>query len=109
MIIPSFDIQKRFGNVLSEFIYQRFFEKEYTKEGLLNGITEAQNNEKTVWWGCCGFGDVTFGHFFCGTKLLYTIDPGCACTASLIDLTDKITNTGIDRNQLRSECSIGIE
>uniref|UniRef100_A0A0M3IDW3 Tim44 domain-containing protein n=1 Tax=Ascaris lumbricoides TaxID=6252 RepID=A0A0M3IDW3_ASCLU len=41
VVIPSFDLQRRLCNMLSQFIYQRFFEKEYTLEGFLNGITEA--------------------------------------------------------------------
>ncbi|VDM23641.1 unnamed protein product [Toxocara canis] len=41
VVIPSFDVQRRIGNFLSQFIYQRLFEKEYTLNGFLNGITEA--------------------------------------------------------------------
>ncbi|VDN30961.1 unnamed protein product [Gongylonema pulchrum] len=40
-VVPTFDLQRRLGNVFAQFRYRKLFEKEFTVEGFLNGAIQA--------------------------------------------------------------------
>uniref|UniRef100_A0A0R3RVX6 Uncharacterized protein n=1 Tax=Elaeophora elaphi TaxID=1147741 RepID=A0A0R3RVX6_9BILA len=40
-VVPVFDLNRRLGNVFAQFRYRKFFEKEFTVKGFLNGAIQA--------------------------------------------------------------------
>ncbi|VDN33201.1 unnamed protein product [Gongylonema pulchrum] len=43
-VVPTFDLQRRLGNVFAQFRYRKLFEKEFTVEGFLNGAIQVLRN-----------------------------------------------------------------